>query len=192
MGPVTVSRAQDGSEFRGQIPTGFRPQKTGHRNIPTGFRPDSPHKSEYSDQDSDPQGVPFRVSVSLETEPGTPRNRNRNPHPLVSGLKPHPCRRCLTEVITGFDAPRAALLATCDPAPIGILGEVLALQDGRRTYDLVAGKILRRLDWHIRSMPASTRHPTLAEHRCGQPLPDTWLAPPAPATQPRDTLEVPF
>ena len=113
-------------------------------------------------------------------------NRNGN------GDRTHPCRKCSQPVITGLDAPRAGFLVTVDPCPLSLVGEVQALTDGRRTYDLVAGKIRRRLDWHIRAMPASTRHPTLAEHRCGQPLPDAWLAPTVPATPPRDTLEVPF
>lgn len=81
------------------------------------------------------------------------------------------CPRCKAPVITGLDADRAAINATCDPTPITPLGEAYALVQGRSTYcfaDDNGRKILwHRYHWNIK---AARRWPVLATHKCHSPM----------------------
>lgn len=80
--------------------------------------------------------------------------------------------RCGAPVLAGLDADRAALTATCDLAPVDEIGELIALSQGRATYDLVGNtrqkEIEYRYEWNIK---ARRRYPVLAAHKCGAPLP---------------------
>lgn len=100
---------------------------------------------------------------------------------------------CGAAVLHGVDANVAGFTATADSRPLTRTGELLAVIQGRAVYDLDSRPSLhRRRAWHIRGNPPTPYRPVVAEHRCGQPLPDAWIAPTAPATPPRDTTEVPF
>lgn len=103
-------------------------------------------------------------------------------------------RDCGLPTLLGLDADRCALEATCDLGELTPAGEVHALLDGRRTYELNArGELLARTRYDIARRPAGDRVTVLAEHRCATPIPATWCvpAPPRPARQ-SDTEEIPF
>lgn len=87
---------------------------------------------------------------------------------------------CHAPILAGLDADVAALSVAVDPYPLTPLGEVEALRDSRRTYDLRQMRLDRRDHWTIPGHPPSPRHPVVAEHRCGHPIPDDWKAPPTP------------
>lgn len=93
--------------------------------------------------------------------------------------------RCGQPVLQGLDADRAALTATCDIAPINEIGELVALAQGRRTYDLVGGyqrkELEYRYEWNIKK---KRRYPVLAEHKCGHPLHEHATPTPAPERKP--------
>lgn len=88
------------------------------------------------------------------------------------------CGKCRREIITGPDANVAGINADADVDPISRTGELWAVVEGRRTYELdTAGRL------HHRTAKAvifggvgifSTLH---SAHRCA-PVPATWLAPP--------------
>lgn len=86
------------------------------------------------------------------------------------------CHSCGRVVLRGLDADRAALTAVCDPEPLNLLGEFLALSAGRPTYDLQwrsRYELNPREPVHIRTIPAggSRQATVVAAHRCGQPIP---------------------
>lgn len=86
------------------------------------------------------------------------------------------CRSCGTVVVRGLDADRAALSAVCDPEPINVLGEFLALSAGRRTYDLTwrgRYELNPREPAHIRAAPAQLfgKSTVVVSHLCGQAMP---------------------
>lgn len=95
---------------------------------------------------------------------------------------------CGGEVLRGLDSAVAALTATVDPYPLSPLGEVEALRDGRRTYYLHWGALEPRDRYTIPGHPPSHALLVLAAHRCDQPIPETWIKPPAPAA-PRQPVE---
>ena len=99
--------------------------------------------------------------------------------------------RCGAIVTAGIDADRCALNAAADPTPLNRTGELLAVIAGRRTYAVDRDRRLHRRNAWSLARPA--REPVLAEHRCGHPIPDHWLAPepPQPATA-TDTEEPGF
>jgi hypothetical protein len=92
------------------------------------------------------------------------------------------CEKCVARVIKGWTDEPCAILATCDPAPLSNLGEVVAILQGRATYDLAyrGGRLELddRDDFHIKGSPPETPNwwreqaDVLAEHRCNtDPLP---------------------
>lgn len=100
------------------------------------------------------------------------------------------CQQCRADVIVGPDADRAALIAVTDPQPITRRGELLAACDKRHTYSQdLNGWLHHRDGWRLRSPAHGT---VLAEHRCGQPLPDDWIAKPQPRPATPNHQEVPF
>ena len=96
-------------------------------------------------------------------------------------------RACGFPTLAGFDADRAALDVWCDLGELTLEGEALALLDGRRTYELHAGRLSPRDRWCIPSRPAGkSRWPVFAERRCHEPIPAAWCIPHRPAP-PRPT-----
>lgn len=91
-------------------------------------------------------------------------------------------RPCNFPTLGGLDADRAALDALCDLGELTLYGEAMALLDGRRTYELHAGRLSRRDKWQIAGRPAAaSRWPVFAEHRCHDPIPASWCIPHLPA-----------
>lgn len=80
------------------------------------------------------------------------------------------CPKCRAPIIRGLDAEKAALLAICDIQPIDQIGELVALTQGRPTYDLIGNahrkELEYRYEWNIKS---ERRYPVHAAHRCGTP-----------------------
>lgn len=93
----------------------------------------------------------------------------------------HACG-CGAAVLAGVDNDRCGLNATVDPTPLSQAGEWLAVLAGRTTYELADGRLYRRDRWTIATPP---RGATVAGHRCRDPIPATWHAPPAPVTATR-------
>lgn len=100
-------------------------------------------------------------------------------------IRRHPA--CGMPVIAGFDAPCMAFSAWVDLTELSRHGELAALLDGRRTYELwpTAGAFeleLRGRD-RIRHRPADSpgTPPVLCTHRCGHYVPREWAATRAPS-----------
>ncbi len=84
------------------------------------------------------------------------------------------CRTCHQHCLAGIDINgRDTWL---DPQQLHPAGELQALLDDRRTFNLYAGKHLMPRDRHLMAAyPAGHKQrPTFAAHRCGQPIPTTW------------------
>ena len=115
---------------------------------------------------------------------------------LTRKARIHSHRPCSQATVAGYDADVCALDAWCDLHELTADGEVLALLDGRVTYEVDGERLHRRDRWAIRSRPAGGSTPVLAEHRCDAPLPFDWRAPtvttpPPPATDMEET-QCPF
>lgn len=160
-----LSREPVPSTGAGPVPVVPAPVPSFREAVPTGSRSGSPVA---------PTGSLF---PSLEG--------NRGPNRRTASL--WTCR-CGEPVLTGLDDDHCAFTATCDPYRLTALGEVEALRDGRWTYQLVRRSLDRRDQWNIPGHPPTVDLPVLAEHRCGQPIPADWIAPPAPR-QPRPMVE---
>lgn len=84
------------------------------------------------------------------------------------------CGRCGTTVIRGLDDDRCAGEAECDVQPLTAMGELHAVIDGLRTYDirLWGGRyeLTFRDSWHMTAHPPASRPgvDVLAQHRCGR------------------------
>lgn len=103
-------------------------------------------------------------------------------------LGTHTCRMA---TLAGLDRDRAARLVHVEPYPLSPTGEVAALRDQRRTYQIATWGLAHRTAHHIRAHPAGSRT-VLAEHRCGAPIPEDWKAPPTPRPTTPNNQEVPF
>lgn len=102
------------------------------------------------------------------------------------------CRDCHLPTVAGIDDN--GLTTWCDPGELTPDGELLALLDGRHTWDLYGGSQLTyRRPSAITHRPAGDRRrPVLAEHRCHQPIPASWCCPPRPAPAPAADEGFPF
>lgn len=82
------------------------------------------------------------------------------------------CRDCHTPTVRALDADICAFEVTLDPTPLDPLGETLAIATGRTTYDVVPTKTGLLIEPRSpQRITQPRRHPVLAQHRCGQPLP---------------------
>lgn len=122
------------------------------------------------------------VATGVLTESGLGRKAQLRRH-----------RPCGLPIMLGLDADLCAFEVRCDLGQLDTRGEVMALLEGRRTYELnVRGELNRRDHWAIRARPPS-RVTVLAEHRCDAPIPAAWCVPaPKPAARRSDTEEIPF
>ena len=84
------------------------------------------------------------------------------------------CRTCRTSCLAGIAI--TGLDTWLNPQQLHPYGELHALLDCRRTFNLYAGKQLVPRDRHlIRAYPAGhPQRPTFATHTCGQPIPTDW------------------
>lgn len=100
--------------------------------------------------------------------------------------------RCGELVMAALDHWACALTVYCDAYPLSPAGEVQALRDGRRTYQVREWGVRYRNAYRIAGNPPSPGVTVLAEHRCGEPLPGTWKQPQALAKTQYNTTEVPY
>ena len=105
------------------------------------------------------------------------------------------CSGCGAKVLHGDDADVCGIPTTVDSQPVDNVGEFLAVVTGRRTYTLrptrSRGSHGRELDERTAAaIKAGARHPVVAEHRCGQPLPGV-AEPIADRPQPTRHVEIP-
>lgn len=109
--------------------------------------------------------------------------------PTIRHLK-HGCQEI---VAAALDHWACALTVYLDPWPLSPVGEVAALRDGRRTYQMRSWGVRIRNAYRITGNPPGPRTTVLAEHRCGEPIPATWRQP-SPARKPttNNTQEVPY
>lgn len=109
----------------------------------------------------------------------------RFPYPLVGAayimtyrptteklpVKTRRCPTCRQPIVTGFDDAVGPTVATVDPHPLTLEGELLALVAGRATYGISEGFELGYRDaWRIEHLPPEPRGYTVhATHKCGTP-----------------------
>ena len=78
------------------------------------------------------------------------------------------CRRCRRTVLDGVDQ---GLPYRVDPAPLNIIGELVALASGRSSYRRVAQVFMvRREQWNIATDVVKGRPLVLADHSCVAPI----------------------
>lgn len=100
--------------------------------------------------------------------------------------------RCGAIVLAALDHWACAIEVICDPYPITALGEVHALRDGRRTYQVRPWGVRVRTAYRIQGNPPGERCTVLAAHVCEREVPHAWRQPPKPKPIPTNTREVPF
>lgn len=83
------------------------------------------------------------------------------------------CPRCHAPVLRGPDNRAAAIAATVDIHALTRRGELLAVIDSRKTYEIHQGRLFYRDTWRLRRQASGH---VLIQHTC-QPIPDTWIAP---------------
>lgn len=86
-------------------------------------------------------------------------------------VKTRRCPICRATIVTGLDEGVGPDIATVDPHPLTIEGELLALVAGRATYGISEGFELGYRDtWRIQHLPPEPRGYTVhATHKCGTP-----------------------
>jgi len=95
------------------------------------------------------------------------------------------CHRCGHKVWIGVDNDIAAFEATVDTTPLTVIGEALAVIDGRTTYavDGPSRKAARRI-WRRAAHRIGKPDPVFATlhaaHDCDKPIPAEWVATEAP------------
>lgn len=100
--------------------------------------------------------------------------------------------RCGAIVMAALDHWTCAWEVLCDPYPLSPLGEVHALRDGRRTYQVRSWGVRVRDAYRIQGNPPSERCTVLAAHVCEREVPHAWRQPPKPRPIPTNNQEVPF
>lgn len=96
------------------------------------------------------------------------------------------CHKCGANIRSGLDNDYIAMVARVDDEIVTRQGELLAVINGRRTYSLEGGRLYRREKHHYKTVAAAP----YVEHRCWEPFPASWLAPPPP--RPADHDDPPF
>ena len=100
--------------------------------------------------------------------------------------------RCGELIMAALDHWACAITVHLDPWPLSPAGEVEALRDGRRTYQIRQWGVRHRNAYRITGNPPRPGVTVLAEHRCGERIPEAWKQPPTPATPKPNTTEVPY
>lgn len=87
--------------------------------------------------------------------------------------RPSQCARCGESVLRGLDNDQCAFVATVDPEPVTVEGELLAIAQGRWTYDGHRGGTGQGIELVARTADMLTCRTAdvFADHRCGSPLP---------------------
>lgn len=108
------------------------------------------------------------------------------PRPITGA---QPCPQCRQPTHHGPDAPNLGIPTRTDTTPLTRAGELAALLDGRKTYEISRTprgrtEISYRDHWRINR----SQHPTVvATHICGHPTPREWAAPQPPTPSRHDT-----
>jgi len=92
-------------------------------------------------------------------------------HLITTPPIPALCRRCGALTLTGH---AEGVRATVDPIALSTTGRLAAILDSRTLYALDIDGLVERTAWR-QTYPVA---PTVAEHRCHQPIPAAWHAPP--------------
>jgi hypothetical protein len=100
--------------------------------------------------------------------------------------------RCGELIMAALDHWACAITVHLDPWPLSPAGEVEALRNGRRTYQIRQWGVRHRNAYRITGNPPKPGVTVLAEHRCGERIPEAWKQPLAPATPKPNTTEVPY
>lgn len=110
-------------------------------------------------------GLPAHVRTHLETTTGVDPTGTRRAAARTT------CRTCRAPVIRALDGDVLAFEVTADPIPLDPVGELLAIAAGRRTYDAVTVRGRIELEPRRPTHIPIRRHPILADHHCGHPIP---------------------
>jgi len=103
------------------------------------------------------------------------------------------CHRCGAAIISGIDDH--GLDVNVDAVALSVIGEALAVIEGRRTWAHTVGsrriarELWRRTRDQIGTDPGAGD--LLTGHDCSAAVPDAWAAP-SPPRRPAATEEVPF
>lgn len=90
------------------------------------------------------------------------------------------CAKCRREILTGPDSDVAGMDARADSAPISRTGELWAVVEKRRTYELDAtGRLHRRTAKAVIFAGVPSHSSLHSDHQCA-PVPAAWLAPARP------------
>ena len=100
--------------------------------------------------------------------------------------------RCGELIMAALDHWACALTIDLDPWPLSPAGEVEALRDGRRTYQVREWGVRVRNAYRITGNPPRPGVTVLAEHRCGERIPQAWQQPLVVPTPKPTTTEVPY
>jgi hypothetical protein len=92
-------------------------------------------------------------------------------HFITTKPIPATCRRCAALTLTGH---AEGIRATVDPIALSTPGRLAAILAGRVLYALDTDGLVERTAWRQTHPPG----PTLAAHRCHEPIPAQWHAPP--------------
>lgn len=102
------------------------------------------------------------------------------------------CRRCDAAIVHGWTTPPASSEVRAEPVPLDPAGELLALLDGRHTYDLMRIAMHNEL---VHRDPFRIKHrkwPVLATHRCPGLIHAAAIPAPPPQTETEYPDQPPF
>jgi hypothetical protein len=135
---------------------------------------------------------PIRPLRSIRADGGLARTTDGLRNGMHMGKHRHLKHGCGQPVLAALDHWACAIPVTCDPWPLSPAGEVEALRDGRQTYQIRQWGVRHRNAYRIADNPPRPGVTVVAEHRCGEVVPDDWKQPLPPA-KPRPTdQEVPY
>lgn len=103
------------------------------------------------------------------------------------------CPECRAAVLRGLDSDRCGWPVVASIDSVDQLGELLAIANGLRTFDLIPRQVKSSTGWQLDGRRSAhiakpRRHQVHAEHRCGLVLP---AAPQSPRWLPRP-IDPPF
>lgn len=95
---------------------------------------------------------------------------SRHLEPALRRAHLYKCRDCGAPILKGLDNDKLAFSATTEIAPITRAGEITAILNRHRTYDLINGSLYYREPPHLKTWPTTD---VVRTHDCAKPLDPT-------------------